>query len=77
MPALWVDGYDTGYARLGADINDRFPADSPYQQVGSSRGGAARPPVRYTWMKLSYLIAIVLAMAGWLFLIVWVVSRLF
>jgi hypothetical protein len=32
--------------------------------------------VRYTWMKASYFIAVAIAMAGWLFLIVWIVEQL-
>jgi hypothetical protein len=33
-------------------------------------------PVRHAWMNASYLIAVAIAMAGWLFLIVWIVGRL-
>jgi gentisate 1,2-dioxygenase len=67
-PALWVDGYDNGYATLGeagAALNDRFPVDSPYQEIKKADGfglkmlGHVRaysgetphplPPVRYPW----------------------------
>lgn len=33
-PAIWIDGYDTGYSSLGADLNTRYPADAPYQEIG-------------------------------------------
>ena len=32
--------------------------------------------LRYAWMKANYLIAAGIAMAGWLFLIAWMVSRI-
>ncbi|HLY67887.1 MAG TPA: cupin domain-containing protein [Chloroflexota bacterium] len=57
-PAIWVDGYDTGYARLGAEINIRYPEANPYQQVRPSpperlkpwpAAPAPRPPVHYPW----------------------------
>jgi gentisate 1,2-dioxygenase len=53
-PAIWVDGYDTGYARLGAEINVRFPEDSPYQEVLDAQRAperGCRPAVRYPWTE--------------------------
>ncbi len=60
--AIWVDGYDTAYARLGAEINLRFPEADPYQSILERADShllkeltptidalAPRPPVRYPW----------------------------
>jgi gentisate 1,2-dioxygenase len=60
-PAIWVDGYDAGYSGIGAEINERYPVDAPYQAIGR-RGGSAsrgapgstevpRPPARYAWSE--------------------------
>jgi gentisate 1,2-dioxygenase len=35
-PAIWVDGYDNGYATLGEagkPLNERYPVDAPYQEI--------------------------------------------
>ena len=37
---------------------------------------ARHDDLRYAWMKANYLIAAAIAMAGWLFLIAWIVSRI-
>ena len=63
-PAIWIDGYDNGY-NPNVNINERFPDDSPYEEVnkparyGERTMGLARPiasaapfplpPMRYAW----------------------------
>ena len=63
-PAIWIDGYDNGY-NPNFNINERFPKDSPYEEVKKPAGygqrtlGLARPianeapfplpPMRYPW----------------------------
>jgi len=37
-PAIWIDGFDTGYATLGEvaeefGLNERYPEDAPYQII--------------------------------------------
>lgn len=32
-PAVWVDGFDTGYSGLGAELNTRLPESAPYQEI--------------------------------------------
>ena len=41
-PAVFVDAYDTGYSGLGANINERFPDDAPYQTLTKSPGFAEK-----------------------------------
>ena len=64
----------------------------PARRIGGSANGADRGAhmsfsetvnskarynaLRYAWMKANYLIAAGIAMAGWLFLIAWMVSRI-
>jgi hypothetical protein len=63
-------------------VPDNFPKrPGPHQQ--SRQANILRlaalffgSPVRYTWMKASYLIAVAIVTAGWLFLIVWFVGQL-
>jgi hypothetical protein len=31
--------------------------------------------VRHQWLKVNYVVAVVIAMIGWLFLIVWIVRQ--
>lgn len=65
-PAIWVDGYDNGY-NGGANLNERLPNDSPYQEIRRPLGHGARtqglarpvaaevpfplPPVHYPWVE--------------------------
>ena len=70
-PAIWVDGYDNGYATLGEAgkaLNERYPADAPYQDIvrpdeyGLRTMGHVRPwseeavyplpPMRYPWAEV-------------------------
>ncbi|HEY3115175.1 MAG TPA: cupin domain-containing protein [Chloroflexota bacterium] len=64
-PAVWIDVYDWGYSGLGAELNERFSPDDPYQKItrtdgysektlgqlgpASGRSTSPRPPVRYPW----------------------------
>lgn len=68
-PAVFVDAYDTGYSSLGANLNERFPQDAPYQTLTKPAGFAQRtlghvqatvgdapyplPPMRYPWSETS------------------------
>lgn len=69
-PAVFVDAYDTGYSTLGANLNERFPDDAPYQSIvksdgysqktqgrlRASNGGAPYPisPARYPLPPVRY-----------------------
>jgi 1-hydroxy-2-naphthoate dioxygenase len=65
-PAIWLDGLDMGLLNLlGAEINERYPVDDPYQAIDKPTGyfsgtqvqmkaagvdaAIRRPPVRYPW----------------------------
>ena len=66
-PAIWIEGFDTGYSGLGAEINERYSMDKPFQEilqadgyspktlghVGPASGDAdsPRPPMRYPWAE--------------------------
>ena len=68
-PAVFVDAYDVGYATLGANLNERFPDDAPYQSIVKSDGHSHKtlghvrastgdspyplPPMRYPWSETS------------------------
>jgi gentisate 1,2-dioxygenase len=64
-PAVWVESFDWGYSGTGAELNDRYPKEDPYQKLQKrERPGLRtlgrvgpilrkpvdpRPPVRYPW----------------------------
>lgn len=67
-PAIWIEGFDNGYATLGEAgpaLNQRFPADAPYQAIRKREDFALKtlghvrqrsgepvyplPPMRYPW----------------------------
>jgi gentisate 1,2-dioxygenase len=64
-PAIWLDGLDMGLMRLGVDVNERYPEDTPYQTVDRPADFSAHvygqvrpagveteyrlPPMRYPW----------------------------
>ena len=68
-PAVFVDAYDTGYSGLGANINESFPDDAPYQTIAKSDGYSRKtrghvrastgdapyplPPAHYPWSETS------------------------
>lgn len=72
-PAIWIDGYDTSYARQGAELNERYPLDQPYQKIVKTDGyslntlGHVRPwanetpypgpPMRYPWAETQTALA--------------------
>ena len=61
------------HRRTGKRMADRSARMNFSETVDSN---ARYNALRYAWMKANYLIAAGIAMAGWLFLIAWMVSRI-